>query len=198
MQQVRQKANARQQSPAAAPAAVVRSVPPLVIIRRSSLWRKVLPCLVMPILMAAMAGVSAREFSSYASVAEDGSLRVGNRKVHLYGIYLPPSGQHCTTLFSPRVCGTRAAVALDFKIQGFVHCKQKRANRDRSVTAVCYVNHTRTDEGEDLSAYLIEQGWALALPDAPFEYHALEKIARSQSRGIWGFTIDGIQRRSPR
>ena len=145
-----------------------------------------------------MASVSAREFSSYASVDEDGSLRVGNRKVHLYGIYLPPTGQHCRTFFSPPVCGSRASIALDFKIQGFVHCKQKHINRDRSITAVCYVNHTHTYEGEDLSAYLIQQGWALALPDAPFEYHALEKIARSQSTGIWGFTIDGVQRRSTR
>ena len=164
----------------------------------SARWRKGLVCAVSLILATAMNSVLSREFSSYASVSEDGSLRVGTRKVHLYGIYLPPTGQHCTTLFSPRVCGSRAAVALDFKIQGFVHCKQKRVNRDRSITAVCYVNHSHNYEGEDLSAYLIQQGWAMALPDAPFQYHALEKIARSQSAGIWGFTIDGIQRRSRR
>jgi hypothetical protein len=35
----------------------------------------------------------------------------------------------------------------------------------------------------------------MARPEAPFEYHALEKIARQQSAGIWGFTIDGIQRK---
>ena len=185
-------------SPARLKSAAAGSVPFAGIRPAAALWRRALICVVTPILISAMAGVSAREFSSYASVAEDGSLRVGNRKVHLYGIYLPPSGQHCTTLFSPRVCGSRAAVALDFKIQGFVHCKQKRVNRDRSITAVCYVNHSHSDEGEDLGAYLIQQGWAMALPDAPFEYHAMEKIARSQSRGIWGFTIDGVQRRSTR
>jgi endonuclease YncB( thermonuclease family) len=123
---------------------------------------------------------------------------VGNRKVQLYGIYIPPTGNHCRTFFSPPVCGSRAALALDFKIQGFVHCKQRYVNRDRSVTAVCYVNHTHFSEGDDLAAYLIQQGWALALPDAPFEYHALEKIARAQSAGIWGFTVDGIQRRTIR
>ena len=29
------------------------------------------------------------------------------------------------------------------------------------------VNHSHADEGEDLGAYLIQQGWAMALPDAP-------------------------------
>lgn len=136
----------------------------------------------------------AREFSSYASVAEDGSLQVGTRTVHLYGIYLPPTGYTCRTFFSPPVCGSRATLALDFKIQGFVHCEEKSRNRDRSINAVCYVKRSNFSQGEDLGAYLIRQGWALALPDAPFEYHALEKIARQQSAGVWGFTVDGIRR----
>ena len=51
------------------------------------------------------------------------------------------------------------------------------------------------DPGEDLSAYLLEQGWAVALPDAPFEYQTLEKIARSRGFGVWGTPVDNIQRR---
>ena len=137
---------------------------------------------------------AAREFSSYASVADDGTLRVGTRKVHLYGIYIPPTGYTCRTFFNPPVCGSRATLALEFKIQGFVHCEEKSRNRDRSVNAVCYVRRSNFSQGEDLGAYLIRQGWALALPDAPFEYHALEKIARQQSAGVWGFTVDGIRR----
>lgn len=148
-------------------------------------------------LLAATTGI-AGDFSSYASVDEDGSLRVGTRKVHLYGIYIPPTGQHCRTFFSPPVCGSRATLALEFKIQGFVHCREKSRNRDRSVNAICHVNRTNASAGEDLGAYLIQQGWAMARPQAPFEYHALEKIARQQSAGIWGFTIDGVQRKSLR
>jgi len=148
-------------------------------------------------LLNAATGI-ASEFSSYASVDEDGSLRVGTRKVHLYGVYIPPSGQHCRTFFSPPVCGSRATIALEFKIQGFVHCREKSRNRDRSVNAICHVNRTNASDGEDLGAYLIQQGWAMARPEAPFEYHALEKIARQQSAGIWGFTIDGVQRKSLR
>jgi len=150
--------------------------------------------LALAVLLAAETAM-AREFSSYASVEDDGSLRVGTRKVHLYGIYIPPTGQHCRTFFSPPVCGSRATLALQFKIQGFVHCREKSSNRDRSINAICYVNRTNHSEGEDLGAYLVQQGWAMARPEAPFEYQALEKIARQQSAGIWGFTVDGIQRK---
>lgn len=139
----------------------------------------------------------AREFSSYARVNADGSLRVGSREVHLYGIYIPSTGQTCRTYFSPPVCGSRAALALEFRIQGFVHCKQMSVNRDRSLNAVCRVNHTRFSDGEDLAAYLIRKGWALALPKAPFEYQALENIARQQSVGVWGFSVDAIRSGRP-
>jgi len=161
--------------------------------RRASSWR-VLIYLAATMLISPVAVIAASEFSSYATVDDDGLLRVGSRKVQLYGVYIPPTGNHCQTNISPPVCGSRASLALDFKIQGFVHCEQKHINRDRSITAVCYVNRTGFSEGDDLAAYLIQQGWALALPYAPYEYHALEKIARVQAAGVWGFTIDGIKK----
>jgi endonuclease YncB( thermonuclease family) len=55
------------------------------------------------------------------------------------------------------------------------------------------VDRTSFEEGEDLAAYLIRHGWALARPGAPFEYHALERIAREQSAGVWGFSVDAIR-----
>jgi endonuclease YncB( thermonuclease family) len=143
--------------------------------------------------LLAVGNSQAREFTSYARVNADGSLRVGSREVNLYGIYIPPTGQTCRTYFSPPVCGSRAALALEFRIQGFVHCEQKQLNRDRSLTAVCHVDRTRFSDGEDLAAYLVSRGWALALPEAPFEYHALEKIARQQFVGVWGFSVDAIR-----
>jgi endonuclease YncB( thermonuclease family) len=68
-------------------------------------------------------------------------------------------------------------------------------NEDRSLVGRCRVNSSRFDPGEDLSAYLLEQGWAVALPDAPFEYQTLEKIARSRGFGVWGTPVDNIQSR---
>jgi endonuclease YncB( thermonuclease family) len=85
-------------------------------------------------------------------------------------------------------------VALEFKIDGFVHCDIKGAQEDGSVIGLCRVNVSAFNEGEDLSAYLLEEGWAVALPDAPFEYQTLEKIAQNRSFGVWGMPVDSIRR----
>ena len=69
-----------------------------------------------------------------------------------------------------------------------------RRREDGSYWGQCRVNATRFDEGEDLAAYLLEKGWALALPDAPFEYQALERIARQREFGVWGIPVDNVRR----
>ncbi|MCX8048172.1 MAG: hypothetical protein N3A55_00740 [Methylohalobius sp.] len=63
-------------------------------------------------------------------------------------------------------------------------------NEDSSLNAICRVNYSPFREGEDLAAYLLTQGWAAALPDAPFEYHVLEKIARQRNLGVWSLPVD--------
>ena len=141
------------------------------------------------------APMSRAEIVSYAIVNSDGTLRVSNRTIRLHGIYIPHTDRnHCQTFVRPIRCGSRAALALDFKIGShFVHCKPVVKYRDRSISAVCYVDRTFHSDGEDLGAWLVEQGLALAAPGAPFEYVALERIARAQHRGVWGFIIDSIQ-----
>jgi len=137
--------------------------------------------------------VAAQTLYSYAFINEDATLRISGRTIHLYGIHIPSTGKTCKFFFNPPLCGSRAAVALKFKIQGFVHCEIIEKNRDRSVIALCRVNRSAFDEGDDLSAYLLKQGWALALPNAPFEYHALEKVSRHRDQGLWGFPVDNIR-----
>lgn len=132
---------------------------------------------------------------SYAVVNSDGTLLVRGKLIRLHGIYIPDSGPICQRNLRPFFCGTRAAVALDFKIQRFVRCDEVYENDDGSISAVCWTNYNRFDEGEDLGAYLITNGLALAGPDAPFAYQALERIAAANGVGFWGFQVDSIQRR---
>ena len=131
---------------------------------------------------------TARTFKSYAFVNDDGTLKVQRRTIHLYGVYLPPTARSCQTQIRPVRCGPRAVLALEFKIgSSFVNCEQKERHQDGSIVALCRVN------GEDLGAYLLQRGWAVATPDAPFEYQALEKIARHRGVGVWGISIDRIR-----
>jgi endonuclease YncB( thermonuclease family) len=144
------------------------------------------------VTLACPAGAQPQSIRSYARVHDDGTLQVGQYLVRLNGIYLPETERTCRTWISPVRCADRAVLALDFRISGFVHCFPLARLRDGTLDATCYVGRTAFDEGEDLSAYLLRKGWALALPDAPFEYHAMEKIARHRGLGVWGIPADRI------
>jgi len=139
--------------------------------------------------------LAAREISSSAIVNDDGSLRIDGKTIHLAGIYIPRTGNTCSRNKLPPFCGSRAAIALDFKISGFVRCELLGSNSDGSYVGWCRVKASHFSEGEDLSAYLLEYGWAVALPDASFEYQTLEKIARSRQIGVWGIPVDNVIRR---
>ena len=131
---------------------------------------------------------------SYAIVQDDGTLRVQGRTIRLFGLYIPSSERGCTTTLRPVRCGERAARALEIKIQGFVECLPQQRHRDGSISAVCYVRDgSILDPPVDVGAWLIEQGFAVAGPGAPFEYGVLEKIARVNRRGLWGFQVDRIR-----
>jgi len=132
----------------------------------------------------AWASAWSASIDGYAFVNDDGTLRMRGRTIRLYGIHVPKTGVTCKSGFRPPLCGTRAAVALTFKLNaGWPHCEPVERHSDRSITARCHVDET------DLSAYLLESGWAVAMPDAPIEYQALEKIARSRRIGVWGIAI---------
>jgi endonuclease YncB( thermonuclease family) len=141
----------------------------------------------------AMAG-GAQVLHSYAIVNNDASLIVRGKRVYLFGIYVPEADQLCGRVVRPVFCGTRAAVALDLKITGFVRCEVVEAYDDGSVGAFCAVGTNPFSGGEDLGAYLISRGLALAGPGAPFEYAALERIAAANGRGVWGFQVDAMRR----
>jgi endonuclease YncB( thermonuclease family) len=130
---------------------------------------------------------------SYALVQDDATLRVQGKTIRLFGLYIPPTERGCATVLRPPACGSRTVRALELKIQGFVECLPQQLYRDGSIGAICYVNEgSILDPPVDLGAWLIEQGFAVAGPDAPFEYGVLEKIARTNRRGVWGFQVDRI------
>lgn len=128
---------------------------------------------------------NAEEISSFAFVREDGALNIDGRLIYLYGIYIPPTDQTCYTFIRPVRCGSRALLALEFKISGdFVRCQPRFVNADGSLVANC-----RSGE-DDLSEWMLQRGWALARPDAPFSYTALERIAQSRGVGVWGIPVE--------
>lgn len=153
----------------------------------------------LAILAALAAGLApgpagAAEFRSYALVQPDATLKIAGRHVRLWGIYIPEDGRHCNTRRRPVICGdSRAAVALEDRIQSFVTCWPRGRGRDGLVVALCRAGYSTFDRGTDLAAYLLRRGWAAAGPDAPFEYRKLEQIARRRGLGLWGFQADRVR-----
>lgn len=137
----------------------------------------------------------AAEIRSYAIVQDNGTLRVQGKTIRLFGIYMPSTERGCRSDFRPPLCGSRAVRTLEILIQGFVRCQPQVRHGDRSISAICYVEAGSVrDPPVDLGARLIELGLAVARPEAPFEYHTLERIAKVNRRGVWGFQVDQIIR----
>jgi endonuclease YncB( thermonuclease family) len=151
--------------------------------------------LLLTLLSAPTAALAAKKLVGLAIVRSDGSLLIKERVVWLHGIYIPPTERQCREWIRPVRCDDRAVLALDFRVKGFIHCFVVEEYEDGSLGATCYVDRTSFDPGEDLAAYLIERGWALALPNAPFAYQALEKIAMQREVGVWGYSVDSFSER---
>lgn len=150
---------------------------------------------VLLVLASALSAPAARandSFEGLAIVRDDGSLLIKNRVVVLYGIYLPPANRQCRDWIRPVRCDEPGVLALDFKVRGFITCYPQDEDSQGRIHAICYVDRTGLDPGEDLGAYLIQRGWALALPNAPFEYHAMERIALVRGLGVWGYYVDPV------
>lgn len=151
----------------------------------------------LPILMSALSGAvlvaslaaapAAAEVRSYAIVQDDGSLLVRGQIMRLYGVVIPLGGRYCQGWMGPARCrSSTAALALDFRIRGFVRCEPVEQYADGSVGAFCSVGSARLGDDEDLGAYLTSRGHAFAAPWAPYEYAILQELAKVNRRGLWG------------
>lgn len=136
------------------------------------------------LLAVAAAGSRAEEFAGDCVVGDDASMTVAGRHVVLADVLVPRAARDCARLSLPAGCGLPAAAALRARARGTVRC----IPRGTGPVASCRVDEPRYATGLDLAAWLVEQGWALPLPAAPFEYHVLERLARQTGRGLFAAT----------
>ncbi|ARO53126.1 protein of unknown function; putative exported protein [Methylorubrum extorquens] len=165
--------------------------------------RRLLAALLVPAL-ALLAGLQApparageaapRIVSGPATVIDGATLDLGGRRLRLYGMDAPDLDQTCSDGHERDYsCGRAAAAALTARIGGGnVTCELREA--DGSATALC-----RRD-GEDLAAWMVANGYAIADRSAPAAYEAQDRRAWGRRVGLWSgvFEIPADRRRMRR
>jgi endonuclease YncB( thermonuclease family) len=115
-----------------------------------------------------------------ASVIDGDTIEIHGTRIRLFGIDAPEGGQYCMVEGNPTRCGQRAALALSDKINSHpVTCESKDRDSYGRVVAICRV------AGEDLNAWMVAQGWALAYRHYSIKYVSQEQEAAAAKRGIW-------------
>ena len=112
------------------------------------------------------------------------TIEIHGQRVRLFGIDAPESRQTCEADRQIYRCGQKAALALADRIgQQTVACQQRDIDRYGRIVAICSAS------GEDLNAWLVSQGWALAYRHYSTAYVGDEDAARTAPLGIWSGTF---------
>ncbi|MCB2100739.1 MAG: thermonuclease family protein [Rhodobacterales bacterium] len=120
-------------------------------------------------------------------VIDGDTLLVDRHVVQLAGIDAPEWDQTCRHHDNDWSCGQSSAYALSKQIalnhNLDIDCVPAGA-RSGSPVRSCWLKN------EDLSLTMIQQGHAVALPEAPQHFHFAESQARRASLGMWGSQFD--------
>jgi endonuclease YncB( thermonuclease family) len=116
-----------------------------------------------------------------ARVIDGDTIAIGTRHVRFEGIDAPETDQVCLDAQGERwTCGLAARERLSAHIAGRpIACAARGEDRYGRTLATCSAS------GENLNAWMVREGWALAYVQYSREYVADEAAARAQRRGMW-------------
>lgn len=116
-----------------------------------------------------------------ASVIDGDTLEIHGQRIRLHGIDAPESAQPCVRADGTRWrCGQQASLALADRIgQAPVTCRRTDTDHYGRMIAVCLKGT------EDLNAWLVAEGWAVAYRRYSNDYVELEEQTRAAGRNIW-------------
>ena len=118
--------------------------------------------------------------SGRARVIDGDTIEVAGARIRLHGIDAPERGQDCRAGNKLWLCGELATRALEDRTSGRpVACEEKDRDRYGRIVAVCRLG------GEDLNAWMVSQGWALAYRRYSRAYAIEEVSAKKGGLGLW-------------
>jgi endonuclease YncB( thermonuclease family) len=114
-------------------------------------------------------------------IVDGDTLRIGARRIRLFGIDAPERAQSCAGADGRRyACGRAASEALTRLIGGArPDCAERDRDRYGRSVAICSVG------GRDLNRAMVAQGWAVAYTHYSRDYERDESAARRARLGLW-------------
>ena len=133
------------------------------------------------LLMLLPASASAETLTGVASVIDGDTLEIHGQRIRLHGIDAPESSQTCNDATAkPYRCGQKAALALAGQIDGQpVTCDGRDVDRYGRLVAVCFAG------SQDLNAWLVTSGLAVAYRKYSLDYVDQEATAQAARIGLW-------------
>ncbi|MEQ8354646.1 MAG: thermonuclease family protein [Kiloniellaceae bacterium] len=126
------------------------------------------------------AAVSSEAIAGRASIIDGDTIEIHGTRIRLHGIDAPESDQTCAVAGENMRCGQQAALALADRIgQETVSCDQRGRDRYDRIISVCHAS------GEDLNAWMVANGWAMAYRRFSTDYVRQEEAAAAAKIGIW-------------
>jgi endonuclease YncB( thermonuclease family) len=123
----------------------------------------------------------AEDISGVPRIVDGDTIAIGEVKIRLEGIDAPESDQVCLDAQAARwSCGNEATKQLSDHIAGRpIACTPTGQDAYHRTLAICHLG------AEDLNAWMVRQGWALAFVKYSNLYVHDEEIARNAQSGLW-------------
>ena len=118
-----------------------------------------------------------RGLAGKARVIDGDTIEVAGVRVRLWGVDAPEKRQSCRSGRKTWSCGGLAEAALRSR-SADLRCQEKGKDRYGRVLAVCYEGR------DDVNAWLVSEGWALAYRQFAKAYVPQEAEAKAQKRGV--------------
>lgn len=140
--------------------------------------------LAVMVLMGFSALAGAKEpqiITGKATVIDGDTLRIGAKRIRLYGIDAPEMAQECQLKSLAIPCGKEARQRLIGLIEGApITCQVTDRDDYGRLVAKC-----KTGSGLDLNRAMVAAGYALAYRRYSSDYIADEEAAKSAGLGLW-------------
>lgn len=135
-------------------------------------------------LLAPVTCAGAAEIAGRASVIDGDTIEIRGERLRLEGIDAFEARQTCTLGGEAWPCGRRAAIALADKLgSNTVRCMWKARDRYNRPLATCFL------DAENINAWLVREGWALAYRQYSSAYVEEEERAKAVRAGAWAGTF---------